>query len=65
LYHGGVTSAEFKRWLERRGCTFEAGKRGHLKASGGLRRSVVPMHGSNKELPKGLVESIKRQLGLK
>jgi hypothetical protein len=33
LYHGGVTSDEFKRWLEKRGCTFELGKGGHLKAS--------------------------------
>jgi predicted RNA binding protein YcfA (HicA-like mRNA interferase family) len=36
-----------------------------MKAFRGLRRSVVPMHGANKELPKGLVEAIKRQLGLK
>jgi mRNA interferase HicA len=60
-----VTSAEFKRWLEKHGCTFEPGKGGHVKAFRGLRRSVVPMHGSRKELPKGLVEAIKRQLGLK
>ena len=26
-----VTSAEFKRWLEKRGCLFEPGKGGHLK----------------------------------
>ena len=28
-------------------------------------RSVVPMHGSRKELEKGLVEAIKKDLGLK
>jgi hypothetical protein len=26
-----VTSAKFKRWLEKRGCTFAPGKGGHLK----------------------------------
>ena len=31
----------------------------------GDRFSVLPMHGSNQELGKGLVESIKKQLGLK
>jgi mRNA interferase HicA len=25
-----MTSAELKRWLARRGCTFEPGKGGHL-----------------------------------
>ena len=27
--------------------------------------SVLPMHGSRKELPTGLVEAIKKDLGLK
>jgi mRNA interferase HicA len=60
-----VTSAEFKRWLEKQGCTFEPGKGGHLKVRLGRRFSVLPMHGSNKEIGKGLTEKIKRDLGLR
>ena len=36
---------------------------GHLKIFFGGRQSILPMHG--KDLPKGLVEGIKKQLGLK
>ncbi len=60
-----VTSAEFKRWLEKQGCTFEPGKEGHLKARLGRRFSVLPMHGSNKEIGKGLTARIKKDLGLR
>ena len=65
LYSGWVTSAEFKRWLEKRGCTFEPGKGGHLKVRLGRHFSVLPMHGSNKEIGKGLAEKIKKDLRLK
>jgi len=60
-----VTSAEFKRWLEKRGCLFEPGKGGHLKVRRGRRFSVLPMHSSNKEIGTGLAERIKKDLGLK
>jgi mRNA interferase HicA len=60
-----MTSAEFKRWLAKQGCTFEPGKGGHLIVRLGTLRSVLPMHGAQKELGKGLVLSIKKQLGLK
>ena len=60
-----VTSAEFKRWLEKQGCTFEPGKGGHLKEGLGRHFSVFPMHGSNKEIGKGLTEKIKKDLGLR
>jgi hypothetical protein len=30
LYSLTLTSAQFKRWLEKKGCTFESGKGGHL-----------------------------------
>jgi mRNA interferase HicA len=60
-----MTSAEFKRYLAKLGCTFEQGNGGHLKVSLGDRRSVLPMHGKNKELKKGTVEAIRKQLGLK
>jgi mRNA interferase HicA len=61
-----VTSAEFKRWLAAQGCTFSTeGKGGHITVYLGPRRSTLPMHGSRKELGKGLVEAIKRDLGLR
>jgi mRNA interferase HicA len=60
-----MTSAEFKRWLEKRGCTFQRTKSGHLRVDLGGRSSVLPMHGKNKELGTGLVNAIRKQLGLK
>ncbi|OFW31963.1 MAG: addiction module toxin, HicA family [Acidobacteria bacterium RIFCSPLOWO2_12_FULL_60_22] len=60
-----MTSREFKRWLQKHGCTFEPGKGGHLLVRLGNRKSVLSMHGSQQELPKGTVEAIKKQLGLK
>jgi mRNA interferase HicA len=60
-----VTSREFKRWLEQHGCTFESGHGGHLIVRLGGKKSVVPMHGSGKELGTGLVNRIKKDLGLK
>lgn len=58
-----MNSREFKRWLEKQGATFEQGKGSHLKVYLNGRQSVLPMHGK-KELGKGLVAAIKRQLGL-
>jgi mRNA interferase HicA len=62
-----VTSEEFKRWLKKQGCTFttDRGKGGHILVHHGDRQSTLPMHGSGHELGKGLVASIKRDLGLK
>jgi mRNA interferase HicA len=60
-----VTSQEFKRWLQRQGCTFEPGHGGHLIVRRGARWSVLPMHGKGKELGTGLVNSIKKDLGLR
>jgi len=62
-----MDAKELKKWLARQGCIFE-GKRG---GSGHLivinprngRRSELPMH-SRKELGKGLVRTIKKQLDL-
>jgi len=58
-----VTSKEFKRWLAEKGATFKPGKGSHLKVYLNGKQSVLPMH--NAELGTGLVESIKKQLGLK
>lgn len=60
-----MTSAQFKRWLAQRGCQFRPARGGHLKVIWGDRWSYLPVHGSNKELGAGLVETIKKQLGLK
>jgi len=62
-----MNAGEFKRWLAQRGCTFEAKKSGsgHLIVRRGDRKSELPMHGRNKELGTGLINAIKRQLGLR
>ncbi len=65
LYNETVTSNQFQRWLAKQGCTFASGKGGHLIVREGGRASVIPIHGSKKELGKGLVESVKKDLGLK
>jgi mRNA interferase HicA len=54
-----VKSREFERWLE----DLQSGKGSHLKVSLNGKNSVLPMH--NKELGTGLVNAIKKQLGLK
>jgi mRNA interferase HicA len=59
-----VTSTEFKRWLQKQGCTFEPGKGSHLIVRRESRLSVLPMHGKQKELGTGLVNRIKKDLGL-
>lgn len=58
-----MTSKEFRRWLAQQGASFKGGKGSHLKVYLNGRQSVLPMH--NAELKKGLVEAIKKQLGLK
>jgi len=59
-----VTSAEFKRWLEKQGCTFGTQKGSHLKVYRGGRQSILPMH-PKKELKTGTVNGILKALGLK
>jgi mRNA interferase HicA len=58
-----MKSTELKRWLAEQGATFKVGKGSHLKVTLKGRNSVLPMH--NKELGTGLVQAIKKQLGLK
>jgi mRNA interferase HicA len=59
-----VTCKELKRWLAKAGCRFEPGHGSHLIVRLGARMSVLPMHGK-KELGSGLVQKIKKDLGLK
>jgi len=63
VYYCAVKSSEFRRWLAKQGLTFGTRKGSHLKLSLNGRQSILPMH--CKELGKGLVETIKKQLGLK
>ncbi len=58
-----MKSSEFKRWLAKQGVTFGTQAGSHLKIFYMGRQSVLPMH--PKDLGKGLVETIKKQLGLK
>lgn len=62
-----MNSAELKRWLAKQGCTFEThkGGSGHLTVRNGDKTSQLPTHGARKELGTGLVNKIKKDLGLK
>lgn len=62
-----MNSNELKRWLKKQGCTFETkkGGSGHLVVRYGNKVTDLPMHGADKDLKKGLVEGIKKILGLK
>jgi len=64
IYVYFVTTAEFKRWLERQGASFEPAKGGHIWVILGDRRAILPMHGSRKEMKRGTVAAIKKQLGV-
>ena len=62
-----MNSKELQRWLKKQGCIFEThpGGGGHVTVILGKKISQLPMHGSRKELGKGLVDAIKKDLGLK
>ena len=62
-----MNANELKRWLARQGCTFEThkGGSGHLTVRRGELTSQIPMHGAAKELGTGLVNKIKKDLGLR
>jgi mRNA interferase HicA len=59
-----MNSDQFRRYLAKQGCTFETGKGGHLVVRHGDRVSVLPQHGGSKQLKKGLMLGIKKQLGI-
>jgi mRNA interferase HicA len=64
IYVHPVTSAEFKRWLERQGASFEPAKDRHIWVMLRGRRAILPMHGGRKEMKSGTVTAIKKQPGL-
>ncbi len=62
-----MNAQELKRYLAKKGCTFEThkGGSGHLTVLRNGRKSQLPMHGGSKELGTGLVNKILKDLGLK
>ncbi|AYG59678.1 type II toxin-antitoxin system HicA family toxin [Rhizobium jaguaris] len=62
-----MNASEFRRWLAKQGCTFEnhRGGSGHVTIYRDGKKSQLPTHGGNKELGPGLINTIKKQLGLK
>lgn len=57
-----MNSDQFRRWLSKRGCTFEPGRGGHLNIKRGARKSVIPQHGGSKQLGTGLMRKIMKDL---
>jgi len=58
-----MKQSEFIKWLTARGATFRHGSK-HIKVCCNGKQSHLPRHPSA-ELKTGLVEGIKKQLGLK
>ncbi len=59
-----MNSSQFRRYLAKQGCTFEPGKGGHLIVRRDGKTSVLPQHGGKKQLGTGLMNKIKKDLGL-
>lgn len=57
-----INSDQFRRFLARQGCTFEAGKGGHLIVRREGYMSVLPQHGGSKQLGTGLMRKILKDL---
>ena len=63
-----MNASQFGRWLRKQGIEISnEGKGGHkaLKNPANGKRSVLPTHGGAKQLGTGLMEAIKKDLGLK
>ena len=61
-----MNSNQFRRYLARKGCTFDtSGKGGHITVIRGDRRAVLPTHGGSRQLGTGLIRAIKKQLDIK
>lgn len=61
-----MNSSELRRWLAKQGCTFhpKSSGSGHITVRLGDRETDLPVRGSRKELGTGLVQRIKKDLGL-
>ena len=62
-----MNAKELRKFLASRGCSFEnhRGGSGHVTVRRGSRKSQLPMHGGGKELGKGLVRKILKDLEIK
>jgi len=58
-----MKASEFKRWLTKRGCTFQDGTK-HTKVIYGSRTARMPRHPSQ-DLKTGTLQAILKALGLK
>ena len=58
-----MKASELKRWLKKRGCTFQEGAK-HTKVMLGYRATRMPRHPSA-ELKTGTLNSILKELDLK
>jgi mRNA interferase HicA len=59
-----VKYSEFRRWLMSKGARFSPAKGSHFRVTYNDRSTIFPYHGG-KEIGRGLVEKIKKDLGLK
>ncbi len=61
-----MNSSQFRRYLVKQGCTIDAstGKGGHVLVRLGDKTSMLPTHGGTKQLGTGLMNKIKKDLGL-
>lgn len=62
-----MNGKKMKRYLAKLGATFEPhrGGNGHKTVKLNGKKTQLPMHGAGKELGTGLVNRIKKDLGLK
>lgn len=62
-----MNAKELQRELRKRGCTFEThkGGSGHITVYRNGRRTQLPMHGGHKEIGKGLLHKILKDLDIK
>ena len=64
VYQRCMNSNQFRRYLAKQGCSFEPGKGGHLIVRRDDKMSVLPQHGGAKQLGTGLMNRIKKDLGI-
>ena len=59
--------SELRRLLSKKGCTFEThkGGSGHITVKNGIKTTQIPAHGQGRDMSKGLVHKILKDLGLK
>lgn len=58
-----MNANQFRRYLAKRGCRFEEGKR-HTIVRPGDKLAALPRHGGSNQLGTGLINAIKKDLGL-